>query len=297
MGEAPWRPALSCHPIMDAHRAPKPSMTRPARASASHWRGSGPLGAIYEIGALCALDESLTGLQLTDYHGYVGVSAGGFIAASLANGISPRELYRAFIENQGAADDILHPGSLMRPAWGEFVGRLAKIRAQVAQAAWRYTFGGRSLFSAFERLGRALPTGLFSNRLLEEQMRPVFSAPGRSNDLRQLRRKLVLVATMPIRLTASILLTCSQDSALCLLALAAILVPSSAMLPSLRHFISRASTGTCTNRVSICGSKRRRKVAMLSWAACVLAEMKRKASESRQARSILPLVCTPVAYP
>ena len=46
---------------------------------------------------------------------------------------------------------------------------------------------------------------------------------------------------------ASIRLACSQDSALCLLALAAILVPSSAMLPSFRHFISRASTSTCTN--------------------------------------------------
>jgi predicted acylesterase/phospholipase RssA len=157
--------------------------------------GGGPLGATYEIGALCALDESLAGLHLTDCHSYVGVSAGGFIAASLANGISPRELYRAFIENKGAADDILQPGSLMRPAWGEFAGRLAMIPTLVAQAAWRYTFGGRSLLSAFERLGRALPTGLFSNRLLEEQMRRVFSAPGRSNDFRQLRRKLVLVAT------------------------------------------------------------------------------------------------------
>ena len=58
---------------------------------------------------------------------------------------------------------------------------------------------------------------------------------------------------------ASIRLACSHDSALCLLALAAILVPSSAMLPSFRHFISRASTSTCTNSFSICGRKRRRK--------------------------------------
>ena len=28
--------------------------------------GGGPLGAIYEIGALCALDESLEGLDLTE---------------------------------------------------------------------------------------------------------------------------------------------------------------------------------------------------------------------------------------
>ena len=157
--------------------------------------GGGPLGAIYEIGALCALEESLEGLNLTDCHGYVGVSAGGFIAAGLANGLSPHDLCRAFIENEGAADDILHPDTLMRPAWGEFARRVVTLPALVAQAAWRCVFQRRSLLSAFERLGRALPSGLFSNQLLEQQMRRVFSAPGRSNDFRQLRRKLVLVAT------------------------------------------------------------------------------------------------------
>ena len=59
--------------------------------------GGGPLGAIYEIGALCALDESLHGLSFTELDHYVGVSAGGFIAAGLANGMTPRELCAAFI--------------------------------------------------------------------------------------------------------------------------------------------------------------------------------------------------------
>ena len=52
--------------------------------------GGGPLGAIYEIGALCALEESLEGLDFTDLDCYVGVSAGGFIAAGLVNGFRPR---------------------------------------------------------------------------------------------------------------------------------------------------------------------------------------------------------------
>jgi NTE family protein len=186
------RPAASQRPPKGSHDE------RPAAASPRiglALAGGGPLGAIYEIGALCALEESFHGLNLTDCHGYVGVSAGGFIAASLANGISPRELCRAFIENKGDADDILHPDTLMRPAWGEYGHRLASVPALLAQAIWRYVFYRRSLLSAFERLGRALPSGLFSNHLLERQMRRVFSAPGRSNDFRQLRHKLVLVAT------------------------------------------------------------------------------------------------------
>ncbi|MFN3295127.1 patatin-like phospholipase family protein [Caldimonas sp.] len=157
--------------------------------------GGGPLGAIYEIGALCALDEALQGLSLTQCEGYVGVSAGGFIAAGLANGYTPRELCRAFIENLGPAREVFEPSLLVRPAVGEFVQRAAALPGLLGSAAWHYTFGRRSLMGAVERLGRALPTGLFSNEQIHTRLSELFSAPGRSNDFRTLGRKLVLVAT------------------------------------------------------------------------------------------------------
>lgn len=157
--------------------------------------GGGPLGAIYEIGALCALEESLLGLDLNALDGYIGVSAGSFIAAGLANGITPRQMCRAFIENDADAGFEVSPTAFVHPAWGEYLQRLASVPALVAQAGWRYAFKGRSLLSAFERLGRALPTGVFSNAPLEAQMRRVFDADGRSNDFRRLARQLIIVAT------------------------------------------------------------------------------------------------------
>jgi len=157
--------------------------------------GGGPLGAIYEIGALCALEVALVGIDFADCHGYIGVSAGGFIAAGLANGMSPRELCASFIENVGAADDIFRPSVLMRPAWGEFAKRLASLPALVTSAMLRYAFTRSSLSSAVEGLGRALPTGLLSNRMIDAQLRKQFAAPGRTNDFRKLKRRLVLVAT------------------------------------------------------------------------------------------------------
>ncbi|WP_425257835.1 patatin-like phospholipase family protein [Rubrivivax sp. RP6-9] len=157
--------------------------------------GGGPLGAIYEIGALCALDEALLGLDLNALDGYVGVSAGGFIAAGLANGMTPRQLCAAFIENAGPPDDVIPPTLFARPAWGEFARRFATLPRLALQAAAQYALEGRDLLPAVERLGRGLPTGLFSNAPLEAQMRRVLSAPGRSDDFRRLRRKLVLVAT------------------------------------------------------------------------------------------------------
>jgi predicted acylesterase/phospholipase RssA len=167
--------------------------------------GGGPLGAVYEIGALCALEEAVTGLDLNALDGYVGVSAGGFIAAGLANGMTPLQLCSAFIDDEpkGAAVDPWAdhvPASMfMRPALGEFAQRLASLPRLALQAGWRYALGGAPALSALEHLGRALPTGVFSHAPIEAHMRRILAAPGRSNDFRELLatrgRRLVLVAT------------------------------------------------------------------------------------------------------
>ena len=157
--------------------------------------GGGPLGAIYEIGALCALEEALVGVDFSRLDGYLGISAGAFIAAALANGMTPRELCASFIENDASRADILDPDLLLRPAWGEFARRLRKLPKLAAQAGLDLALRGRSKLAALERLGRAMPTGVFSAEALQQQLAAIFSAPGRSNDFRTLDRRLVLVAT------------------------------------------------------------------------------------------------------
>ena len=181
-------------------QAPRSSQSQAARNGKPRiglaLAGGGPLGAIYEIGALCALDEALDGLTLTQLDGYVGVSAGGFIAAGLANGMTPRELCAAFIESDSSdGGDLFRPSLLMRPAWGEYLRRLAALPGLASQALFHYALKGRSLLEAFERLGRALPTGLLSGAPMERHLARLFAAPGRTNDFRQLQRRLVLVAT------------------------------------------------------------------------------------------------------
>jgi NTE family protein len=157
--------------------------------------GGGPLGAVYEIGALCALEEALEGLSLTRLDHYVGVSAGGFIAAGLANGMSPHELCAAFIDGNDNAAEVFDPAWLMVPAYGEFLRRAIMLPGVAASALWRATVAGKSWLSALEALGPALPTGVFSNAQVDVQLARLFSAPGRSNDFRQLRTRLTLVAT------------------------------------------------------------------------------------------------------
>jgi NTE family protein len=157
--------------------------------------GGGPLGAIYEIGALCALEESIEGLDCSDCHGYIGVSAGAFIAAGLANGLSPRQLCEAFIANSASAPERFDPALFLQPAWHEYGERLRRLPKLLGRSCWDTIVRGRSLLAAFERLGRALPTGLLSGDALGAALQQQFSLPGRSNDFRDLRRRLVLVAT------------------------------------------------------------------------------------------------------
>jgi predicted acylesterase/phospholipase RssA len=156
--------------------------------------GGGPLGAIYEIGALSALTEAFEGVDFNDADVYVGVSAGGFIAAALANGITPHQLSRVFIEGEKSIDRF-EPSILLRPAFREYAKRLASVPPLAMSAAWHYLLGTSSIMSAFERLGRAIPTGVFSGDAVDRYLSGIFGQPGRSNDFRQLSHKLYLVAT------------------------------------------------------------------------------------------------------
>jgi NTE family protein len=157
--------------------------------------GGGPLGGIYEIGALLALSESLDGLDFDDLDVYVGVSSGGFVAAALANGISPPQMYRLFIED--GADAGLSPSLFLRPALREFARRalsVPRLLAEATAAYLRHPWRGSAL-EAYAALGRAIPTGVFDQRAIDAFLRRLFTTGARTNDFRQLRRQLFLVAT------------------------------------------------------------------------------------------------------
>jgi predicted acylesterase/phospholipase RssA len=172
-------------------KKPTPPSPRIALALA----GGGPLGAIYEIGALCALQESLKGIHFNRLQHYVGVSAGGFIAAGLANGITPLQLFSLFIEDRKNQTEAFDPAWLLQPAFSEFFSRSLLLPKLLLKGAWHSTLGRKSLLRALERLSPSLPTGIFSNAQIDVELTKLFSRPGRSNDFRQLKTRLTLVAT------------------------------------------------------------------------------------------------------
>jgi len=161
--------------------------------------GGGPLGAVYEIGALAAIEESIEGLDINDASVYVGISAGGIIASGLANGITPHEMCRLFVESDTDYEGgtLFKPELLLRPAWKELRQRAKSVPGLVAGSLLHYArgFGDRSLANSFERMKQALPTGILSGDGIHEFLQRTFNVPGRSNDFRKLQRHLVLVAT------------------------------------------------------------------------------------------------------
>jgi len=157
--------------------------------------GGGPLGGIYEVGALIALADSLDGIDFNELDVYVGVSSGGFVAAALANGLSPAQMYRLFIDD--GAEAALSPSLFLRPAFGEFARRAISVPRLLAQLTLDYVRHPfqRTLIEALAPLGRAVPTGLFDQRAIDAFLTRLFASKGRTNDFRALRHKLFLVAT------------------------------------------------------------------------------------------------------
>lgn len=187
-------------------------MARDRRAGAAHRRrparlpaggiglalaGGGFLGAAYELGVLAALAESVEGLDLNRLDVYVGVSAGSFIAAGLANGKTPHQMVRMFVED---AEPALDPATLLRPS-AHLLQRALRVAPEIAQQAIEAGLSeglrGTSavLWQALERIGRLLPSGFLDVRPAERMLRTIFSEPGRSNDFRSLGTVLRIVAS------------------------------------------------------------------------------------------------------
>lgn len=189
----------------DPHaQAPASAKSRSRRAAARPKRGlalagGGPLGAMYEVGVLMALDESLVGLDLNEMDVYVGVSAGSVITAALANGLKPAEIFQSFIENKSTDKHLgpLKPEIFLRPAYREYWRRARTVPPLLLKALWRYLTHPirRSAVESFAALTRALPTGMFDNDALRQYLHAAFSEPGRTDDFRQLKHKLYSIAT------------------------------------------------------------------------------------------------------
>jgi hypothetical protein len=123
--------------------------------------GGGFTGGVYEMGALRALNLLSVNRTVSDFDVYVGTSAGAFVAALTANGVTPEQMMRV-VNNQGPGPfrDV-SLDMLLRPNYREYA--LRALQLPFALAGLTRTIG-RSLssFSPVDlgiALAEALPSG------------------------------------------------------------------------------------------------------------------------------------------
>jgi predicted acylesterase/phospholipase RssA len=155
--------------------------------------GGGVTGAVYEIGALRALEE-LLGRSVLDFDLYVGVSGGAFVASLLANGISPVEMYDEVV-TRGSRPFGVSAAPVFSLGTRDLLSRAARAPRVVADALWTALTGeGRNLSDLGLALFELLPAGLLDTSGMQRYLEQIYRMRGRSDTWADIGRELYIVA-------------------------------------------------------------------------------------------------------
>ncbi len=156
--------------------------------------GGGITGAMYEFGALQALDHFLAGsFTVNDFNIYVGTSGGAIVAALLANGVPPGEVGRAIIHDR---DSLLNfqQDDILEIDWPEIRASLVKA-ARMLPALLRFYRRNPRLFSVARliyALEENLPPGIYGLEKYRTYLNKLLTRPGSVDRFDDLRRSLFI---------------------------------------------------------------------------------------------------------
>ncbi|MCA1839567.1 MAG: patatin-like phospholipase family protein [Actinomycetota bacterium] len=159
--------------------------------------GGGIAGASFEVGALLALNDVLSGFKANDFDVFVGTSAGAFLCACLVNGITPEDFARSQISRPPPHVPSITRREILRPvpqriwrgakAWAEGLKGTAK---QVARAG-QYP----SVVDVFFSLADDLKSSLYTTEGIHDYLRRLFAMQDRTDDFAELDKELFITAT------------------------------------------------------------------------------------------------------
>jgi predicted acylesterase/phospholipase RssA len=159
--------------------------------------GGGFTGGVYEIGALRALDLLAVNSSVNQFDVYVGTSAGAFIAALSANGVTPEEMMRVVTRQGQAPFKDVNLNDLLRPNLIEFARKGALLPWRAVGIARQIVSqrGAVSLLDVLLGFAEGLPSGAYTGDGIERYLHDVLSEPERTDDFRELACELYLTAT------------------------------------------------------------------------------------------------------
>jgi len=158
--------------------------------------GGGPEGAVYELGALRALEDAIEGIDFNHLHIYVGISSGAFVGACLANGVRVDDMAHAITSTtQGNLRNPFRPETFYSPSGRELWHRFSSVPRLLREALRSYVArpDDLTLVESLMRLSQALPVGVFDNEPLRRYFEDLIEERGESNDFRELKTRLRIV--------------------------------------------------------------------------------------------------------
>jgi predicted acylesterase/phospholipase RssA len=197
--------------------------------------GGAVSGGAFKVGGLKALNDFLVNRKVTDADLYVGLSAGAFLAAPLAGGVSPEEMLKS-LDGTSTNFSQLRPFDFYNPNLREWIGRPVQLAFQLATFlpavfydflraipefprgvyATARSYARDPSYTNFELLSkelfklispkrrtpslfRAFPSGLFDNSALERYLAANMKTNNITNDFTALyrqRKKELYIAAM-----------------------------------------------------------------------------------------------------
>src|SRR5436190_11726795 len=126
--------------------------------------GGGFTGAVYEIGALRALDLLSVNRTINDFDVYVGTSAGSLVGALTANGVTPEQMMRVVNDQVVPGFPPIQREMLLRPNYREFVAKGLKLPFHLVGVLRTLgaSPGSFSMMDLVIALADALPSGAYT---------------------------------------------------------------------------------------------------------------------------------------
>ena len=158
--------------------------------------GGGITGGLYEVGALMALDALFRNATVRDFDLYVGTSAGAFVAALVANNVSPARI-RDTLEHDRRTLPQLTGSHFLSVPWRSHLATLPRLAAALPRVGLHLWTNWRDalVLDTLTSLLNHLPSGLLSADGLETYVRRVLTTGGRTDEFRRLRHRLLIPST------------------------------------------------------------------------------------------------------
>lgn len=183
-------------PQVAAQPSERADMMPPRSRRALVLAGGGVAGAVYEIGALRAINDLLQGATVNDFDIYVGTSAGSIVASGLSHGLTPQELLQAIEGTHGTIRPIRRR-DIFSFNTREFLRRSRSLPRTLRTAITHYLRNPNdfTLIDLAWVMAEVLPSALYDGQALAQYITQLLREANYDDTFQSLTKELYVIAT------------------------------------------------------------------------------------------------------